>query len=87
MKNMEEAKSDDTLLTVDEAATRLRLSKRKLWDLTAPRGPIPCLKIGKSVRYESCDLSAWIQSSKVHTATNKLSPIDRSPGRGQHLNE
>ena len=38
-----------------EAAQALSISERTLWALTAPRGPIPCVRIGhgkrKSVLY------------------------------------
>jgi hypothetical protein len=34
-----------------EAARELGISERSLWSQTAPRGPIPCVRIGRSVRY------------------------------------
>lgn len=52
------------LLTPPEAAERLSISERKLWDLTAPRGPIPSVRIGRSVRYYLADLTAWIESER-----------------------
>ena len=47
-----------------EAATALGISPRTLWSLTAPRGPIPCLRIGhgkrQTVLYPLADLQAWL---------------------------
>jgi len=47
-----------------EAAKALGISARTLWGLTAPRGPIPCVRIGigkrQSVLYPTADLRAWL---------------------------
>lgn len=47
-----------------EAARALGLSARTLWGLTAPRGPIPCLRVGqgkrRTVLYPVADLQAWL---------------------------
>jgi hypothetical protein len=47
-----------------EAAKALGISPRTLWGLTAPRGPIPCVRIGtgkrQSVLYPTADLQAWL---------------------------
>jgi predicted DNA-binding transcriptional regulator AlpA len=47
-----------------EAAKALGISPRLLWQLTAPRGPIPCVRIGigkrQSVLYPTADLQAWL---------------------------
>jgi hypothetical protein len=48
------------LLSPREAAHALRLSERALWSLTAPRGPIPILKIGRSVRYPIDGLKQYV---------------------------
>jgi excisionase family DNA binding protein len=52
------------LLKPGEAARALAISPRKLWDLTK-RGQIPHLRIGRSVRYATADLQAWVDSQKV----------------------
>lgn len=53
-----------------EAATALGISPRTLWGLTAPRGPIPCLRVGhgkrQSVLYPVAELQAWL-SQQVET--------------------
>jgi hypothetical protein len=47
-----------------EAARALGISARTLWGLTAPRGPIPCLRVGhgkrQTVLYPVADLQAWL---------------------------
>lgn len=47
-----------------DAAKALGISARTLWSLTAPRGPIPCLRIGhgkrQTVLYPVADLQAWL---------------------------
>lgn len=47
------------LLTPAQAAETLAISPRKLWSMTAS-GEIPCLRIGRSVRYPVQDLQRWI---------------------------
>jgi hypothetical protein len=50
-----------------EAARALGISARTLWSLSAPRGPIPCVRIGngnrQTVLYPVADLAAWLRSS------------------------
>jgi hypothetical protein len=47
-----------------EAAKALGISTRTLWGLTAPRGPIPCLRIGHGKRqvvlYSVAELKRWL---------------------------
>lgn len=52
-----------SLLTAREAARVLRISDRKLWSLTSS-GEIPCVRIGRSVRYVPSDLGRWIEDRK-----------------------
>lgn len=47
-----------------QAAKALSISARTLWGLTAPRGPIPCPRIGhgkrQTVLYPVAELQAWL---------------------------
>lgn len=52
------------LLTPNEAARALSISPRALWSLTAPRGPIPAVYLGRSVRYSPESLQRWIASKQ-----------------------
>ena len=42
------------------AARALAVSARTLWGLTAPRGPIPVVRINRNVRYRPIDLERYI---------------------------
>jgi len=48
------------LLDAREAAKALSVCQKTLWSATAPRGPIPCVRIGKRVLYAVADLQRWI---------------------------
>lgn len=52
------------LLSVREAAFQLGgISTRHLWQLTAPRGPIPCVRLGKRVFYRLEDLEEFTRQA------------------------
>ena len=51
--------TEPLLLRVPEAAKVLAISPRKLWELTNC-GDIPCVRIGRAVRYDPRDLRDWI---------------------------
>jgi len=61
---METQSVDSLALRPREAAKALGISARTLWGLTAPRGPIPCLRVGhgkrQTVLYPVADLQAWL---------------------------
>ena len=60
---MHESEPERLLITVREAVRILSISPRKLWDLTIS-GEIPCVRIGRSVRYPVADLKAWVEEHK-----------------------
>jgi excisionase family DNA binding protein len=51
------------LLTVREAAHALAVSERSLWTLTR-KGLVPCVRLGRSVRYSLDDLRAFIEAQR-----------------------
>ena len=53
------------LLDVRETAKRLSISPRSLWAQTAPRGPIPSVRLGSRVLYSLADLQSWISEQKI----------------------
>jgi excisionase family DNA binding protein len=59
-----EAQIPQLLLTARAAAAVLSVSERTLWAMTHPRGPIPVVKIGRSVRYPAEALRAWIAAQQ-----------------------
>jgi excisionase family DNA binding protein len=49
------------LLTGAEASRLLRVSRKTLWEHTAPRGTIRAVKFGKRfLRYSPAELQRWI---------------------------
>ena len=56
--------AEPLLLRPVEAAKALAVSPRKLWSITAGR-EIPCVRIGRAVRYDPADLRRWIEEQKV----------------------
>ena len=58
------------LMTADEVVQVLRVTERTLWSWTAPRGPIPVIRIGRSVRYYSDAIQQFI-ASRVQTIGSK----------------
>lgn len=63
MNNTMPQVTERLLLPPGEAAQTLSISPRTLWSLTKA-GEIPCLKIGRSVRYDPVDLRNWIDARK-----------------------
>lgn len=55
------------LLTVNEAAIYLGVAVQTLhnWRSTG-RYRLPCLRVGRLVRYRRSDLDAWLESRKQH---------------------
>ena len=51
---------EQLLLRPREAAQRLGISERLLWQHSAPRGPIPTTRIGCTVRYSEEALREFI---------------------------
>jgi predicted DNA-binding transcriptional regulator AlpA len=53
------------LITAEVAAGMLGISKRMLYDLAAPNGPIPCIRYSvKCVRFDLVDVRAYADSCK-----------------------
>ena len=52
------------LLTSRQTALYLSISERKLWSLTN-ENRIPCIRIGRAVRYSVTDLNSWIESQRT----------------------
>jgi len=52
------------LLTPKQAAAALAVSPRTLWSLTAPRGPIPAVRLGRLVRYRVEAMADWLAENE-----------------------
>jgi hypothetical protein len=46
------------------AAIILGVSKRQIYDLAAPGGPIPCFRIGKRIVFDAKDLQEYKESCR-----------------------
>lgn len=51
------------LIRASEAARALAISPRLLWTMTNC-GEIPCVRIGRAVRYDPRDLEEWVRERK-----------------------
>jgi excisionase family DNA binding protein len=49
------------LLKIEEAAEYLSLGRSKTYELLQPRGPLPIVRIGKSVRVPAAALQRWVE--------------------------
>lgn len=63
--------SEQTILTITEVASLLRLSKRSIYEMTSERGrermrrnPFPVLRIGDRVLFVREDVLTWINRQK-----------------------
>ncbi len=56
--------SEPLVLTVPEAAKALAISRRQLRRLTNEPNGIPCVRLGRSVRYRPADLSRWLEEQR-----------------------
>ncbi|MCO6454708.1 MAG: helix-turn-helix domain-containing protein [Pirellulaceae bacterium] len=56
------------LVDVRAAARMLSISPRKIWSITAS-GELPCVRIGRAVRYAVADLEAWIDQQRKRGGT------------------
>lgn len=52
------------LFSAREAAHALGICEKTLWNITAPRGPLEAVRIGRSVRYSVTDLQTFIEGAK-----------------------
>ena len=59
------------LLTPRETAQALNISEKTLWSYSQPRGPIPTIRFGRSVRYSRAALERMLVEQEA------------SNGRGQ----
>lgn len=59
------------LLTPREAAYRLGISTRHLWNLTAPRGSIPVVRLGRKTFYRPQDLEDFVAEAARQSAEVK----------------
>ncbi|NLS95897.1 MAG: helix-turn-helix domain-containing protein [Planctomycetaceae bacterium] len=52
-----------------EAAESLGISEKGLWQITSPRGSIPCVRVGSRVMYFRHQLERWADEQAAQQAT------------------
>lgn len=52
------------LISVTQAASKLGVAQRTIYDLAAPAGPIPCHRIGRRILFSPDDLTEYLQSCR-----------------------
>lgn len=62
MKTVETSKV--MLVNTKEAAKMLGICEKSLWSRTVPRGTLPCVRLGRLVRYDPRDLQVWVDAQK-----------------------
>lgn len=60
-------------MNATEAATRLGVSVRQVYDLAAPNGPIACMRIGRRVVFEESDIEEYKQKCRYTATVNTVS--------------
>src|SRR6266540_2494857 len=68
------------LLTTDEAATYLRLSERKLYELVA-NGAVPCTKVTGKWLFPKAALDRWLAAGLLTPSGLALAPAPPIVGR------
>jgi len=74
------------LLTPQQAADALAISPRKLWSMTAG-GEIPCVRIGRLVRYDLADLREWIDGQKSQKTAASEERRSRTPDSNNSIDK
>ena len=52
------------LLTVKQTADLLGVCTRTVWNLTAPRGPLAAVRVGRALRYDPADVQAFVEQNR-----------------------
>ena len=59
-----ECRQGKLLLSARETALALSVCEKTLWNITEPRGDLPCVRINRRVAYSVEDLRRWIDQKK-----------------------
>lgn len=62
-----------SMITAEDVAKMLGISRGAVYDLAAPKGPIPCVRLGRRcMRFNRADIEAHILACTYTTAAPKL---------------
>lgn len=73
-----ESPIDDEVLTIDEAAAILRISRNaaytlsRRWRATGGRVGLPCIQVGRSVRVPRSAIRELLQSATTHDPDDQV---------------
>ncbi len=85
--NAEETRERGLLATRD-AARFLGISERHLWDMSSPRGPVPCVRMRNVVRYDPADLKQAVERFKQPPPTEGTDEDrDKTDRRGETVRQ
>ena len=69
MSNVETSVVAKPLMAIRPVAEWTGLCEKSVWNATAPRGDLPCVKLGSRTLYRPADVEAWIESRVVRPAS------------------
>ena len=55
------------MIDAKQAATLLGVAPRTVLELAAPRGPLPCYRIGRAVRFKPEDVEGYRESCRLNS--------------------
>jgi predicted DNA-binding transcriptional regulator AlpA len=63
----------ENILTLAEVSSRLKVSERWTYEKTRRRcrNPLPCLRIGRFLRFDWGDVSAWLRQQSTFAANKR----------------
>lgn len=59
------------LMSIREVAAHTGLCEKSVWNATAPRGDLPCVKLGSRTLFRPNDVSEWVESRVVRPTSAK----------------
>lgn len=65
-------------MNAKQAALRLGVSARQVYDLAAPNGPIACMRIGRRVVFEEPDIEEYKRKCRYIATVNAVSSFSSS---------
>ena len=60
------SKQPDRLLTADQVAQHLQISRRALYEMRYQGGGPPAIKVGRRLRFRRREVEAWIDEHRNH---------------------
>ncbi|HEY4261849.1 MAG TPA: helix-turn-helix domain-containing protein [Schlesneria sp.] len=68
-----EAEAPAPLMNLKQVARVMNVSERTVWANSAPRGTIPVVPIGRSIRYCPREIQEWMKRQMQQTHSKTLS--------------